>query len=223
MTRRLGLLIVVAALLATPHQAFGGERIDRKSENPDYIMWAYAKCLVERGPEKVRVVFAELPQSDESNALLKGLQWRGCLRKATVYSMQLSFNPTLIRGALAEHLLELDRDRQAESGVVSSMRIFDENAAPTRGSYDQRYDVALISASECAINATPENASALLISQPATSEGQEAMAKFPTALSPCVDEGIGIDLTQAMLRAYISEAALRLAVKESRSASEVIE
>ncbi|WP_298466677.1 hypothetical protein [uncultured Erythrobacter sp.] len=188
---------------ALPYGGSAADRVDRVDNNADYIMWAYAECLVRRNTDEARSVFGLLPQSSESNRMLEELQRPACLRYATKFSIELRFDHTLIRGAMAEHLYE--RDDRDENPIA----IYDPNADVAHGSYEQRYDFVFIRATECALAGAPEAIDRVLATRVGSDEESAELAKVAQLLSPCLDDGVNVNLTSAMLRSYVAEAALR--------------
>ena len=164
--------------------------------------------LIRRSGDEGREVFALLPQSPEANTLLEDMQQPRCLPRNVG---ELRFDHTIIRGAMAERIYDLVKARDEQ------IAIYDGNANIALGSYELRYDFIFIRACECMIKDDPALADSVLDTEVGSDEEAASMGQLGARLGRCLDAGVKVDLTKAMLRSYIAEAALRGAVTSAAS------
>lgn len=203
----LALAVSLTALIATPARAEPTRR------SVDHV-YSAVDCLLQRRDPDLREVLAVIPGYNGLNQPIVASATRHCVREDHNLPAVEFYN----RGAIAERLLLRDFDAIGAPPRERPVRVF----APVTGYYLQnaggygRNALAMLDMAACVVRADPQKAYAFFRTERHSEAERAAIAEFAPAISGCVTEGQSVELSPPVFRAFLAEAAYRVAAGRPR-------
>lgn len=180
-------------------------------------MHLYGYCVVQQSLRRSRRILSVAPGSTEERELLRAVADDRCL-SGHGYISQISYDPQLLRGAIAEWLLDADfaqggrQGHEDRTGIFTGLSVADITALGPQGQAALRaIDLAL-----CVAVAAPDGVETLLETQPTSEAEERAFRQLMPHLSPCLAQGQRFGLSRPQLRGVLAEAAYRQAWAAAR-------
>ncbi len=198
---------LTAALAATPARAEPTQR----SVNHVY---ATVDCLLQRRSPDVRSVLSEIPGYNGLNQPIVPAATRHCV----IEDHNLPASEFYNRGAIAERFLYRHFEAIGAPPRGDPLRVF----APVSAYYLQnaggygRNALAALDMAACVVRAEPQKAYAFFRTERYSEAERAAIAELMPAISGCVTEGQNVELSPPIFRAFLAEAAYRVAVGRPR-------
>ena len=169
----------------------------------------FGACLVKANPAMSMAFAMTTPGSNASELALKKLKSRmvECLDP---WATQMTINPALVRGVVAEALyrLQFAAQPQSTSANLSVAPIF----AASDGDLKNRGDAVIYDFVQCVTAADPSAVRSVALSKLNSSDEQVAMAHLVPAMSPCLYRGQTLQADRLTLRFRLAEALYRWSV-----------
>lgn len=176
------------------------------------ILHSFARCVVNRQPDKVIQILNAEPRSKASNDLAGTLTEAGsCLRVATGAGERASLRMggDTIRGALAEELyLKSYATPPAAPSEEQAVAPFQGSGKPQLASYD----VVM-----CATLRDPIDADALVRSKPDTDAEKAALKNLMPVLSKCLPTGANLGFDREALHGLAAEGLWKMRKADSQT------
>ena len=175
-------------------------------------MHTYGYCVVERAPNRSRRVLTLPPGSEEERDLLQAVSTDLCL-SGHGHVSQMSFQPQLLRGVIAEAVLDSHNARRDARGRAAMVVPFTGLTLADIAGLEERGRAALraLDFSQCVVAAAPDTVSALLQTEPTSEAEDRAFEQLVPHLSPCLSQGAQLNIVKPQLRGFLAEASYRAA------------
>jgi hypothetical protein len=123
----------------------------------------------------------------------------------------LTYQPQLLRGAIAEHLLQIGDGGRVYDRPVRWSAPFSALTAADIAGLDERGRSALkaLDFAQCILAAAPQGVVALLDTRPTTAQEERAVRQLTPHFGPCLQAGARMTIVTPQLRAFLAEAAYR--------------
>jgi hypothetical protein len=213
-----GLLAILAVSLLTlpavvEAKKSAGYQIPNWEERPDEMAWLVARCNASVNRSEARRVFAHIPYSAEGTDAMYEAIASACHRSST-RNWTLTMEPSIVRGGMAEELLEIDFRGVMTRSVRRPQPVFD--AVPEEEfvqlSAASRQALLLIEFGQCVTARNTQAVAEYLDTDLLSDEEGAILEAMSGDFAACMFEGSNVQFTRPSMRAFIAEGAYRATV-----------
>lgn len=205
MTRSIPTLPMVVSLAAIVATAASAEPMQRSVDH----VYSTVDCLIERRDRDLREVLAVIPGYNGINEPIVASATRACTIEGRLLPSVGFYN----RGAVAERLLYRDFEAIGAPARGRPVRVFPPVTRyylRNAGEYG-RNALAMLDMAACVVRAEPQKSFAFFRTERNGAAETAAIADLRPAISGCVTQGQSFELTAPVFRAFLAEAAYRVA------------
>jgi hypothetical protein len=177
-------------------------------------VYSVVDCLVERHDPRLERVLATVPGTMDADAPWTLAALDTCAARGRPMPAAAFYN----RGAVAERLLYRDFARIGDSPRRAAVRVFEpvsDHYVRYGGEY-ARASLAMLDMAACVVRAEPQRSYDFFRMRRGSAAERAAIEALAPALSTCVTQNENIDLTPPIFRAFLAEAAYRVAAGRPR-------
>lgn len=202
-------MIRSALALSLAVSAFGTAASAEPAQPSVDNVYAVVDCMMQRGDRHLERVLAAAPGTMDADAAWVAGGIYGCRAAGTPVPAASFYN----RGAVAERLLYRDFEAIGAPARGDPAPVF----APVSNYYVRyadeyaRASLSMLGMASCVVRADPQHSYAFFRTQRGSAGERGAIEGLMPAISGCIGQGENIDLSPAVFRAFLAEAAYRAA------------
>lgn len=209
--------ILAVSLLAFPAvveaKKSAGYHIPNWEERPDEMAWLVARCSASVNRTEARQVLAQIPYSAEGTEAMYEATASACHRSST-RNWTLTIEQSIVRGGMAEELLEIDFRGVMSRSVRRPQPVFEALPAEefVQLSAESRQALLLIEFGQCVTARNTQAVADYLDTDLLSEEEGEILGAMSDDFEACMFEGSNVQFTRPSIRAFIAEGAYRATV-----------
>ena len=179
-----------------------------RSTEPTRALFVQGYCAARHNAASARKVFTAPPGSKEEAKLIRSLTTQACGGLTGIGLPYLESERQLLRGVIAEAVLEQARKKKAVDPTVAP---FGNLSADAIAALDAKGQASLLGLdfAQCVVAASPAGVKALLNTNPTWDKQDKAIQQLQPYLGPCLPKGAEVTYSNLVLRGLIAEAAYR--------------